>query len=94
MIQGGGGAGILGEDLGCREGGLSRGWDGPLPGWALVWLELELGGPRCWGGTHESSPCTELRNQGLGPQLTQGQRMCGVWNQEARANTLITMEME
>ena len=41
MIQGGGGAGILGEDLGCREGELSRGWDGPLPGWALVWLELD-----------------------------------------------------
>ena len=36
----GGGAGRLGEDSGCREGGLSPGWDGPLPGWTLAWLTL------------------------------------------------------
>ena len=52
-----------------------------------------LGGPKCWGQTEKSSICTELRNQGLGPQLTQGQRTCGVRNQEARVNTLFNRRL-
>ena len=52
-----------------------------------------LGGAKCWGQTEESNTCTELRNQGQGPQLTQGQRTCGVRNQVARANAFFTRRL-